>query len=35
MHTITYNETTGHLKQLYYRIKGPDNKVDNKMISHT
>lgn len=33
--TIPYAEATGKLKTLYDRIKGPDNNVDNIMMSHS
>jgi len=33
--TISYEDATGKLKQLYDRVKGPDNNVDNIMISHS
>ena len=35
IHTVPYEEATGRLKQLYDRIKGPDNNVDNIMMSHS
>ena len=35
IHTIPYDEATGHLKELYDRIKGPDNNVDNIMMLHS
>ena len=35
IHTILYDEATGHLKELYDRIKGPDNNVDNIMMLHS
>ena len=33
--TIAYDEAEGRLKQLYDRIKGPGNKVDNIMMAHS
>jgi uncharacterized peroxidase-related enzyme len=33
--TIPYEEADGRLKVLYDRVKGPDNNVDNIMISHS
>lgn len=33
--TISYDEATGKLKQLYDRIKGPGNNVDNIMLAHS
>ena len=33
--TIAYNEASGALKQLYERIKGPDDNVDNIMLAHS
>jgi len=33
--TIAYNDASGALKQLYERIKGPDNNVDNIMLAHS
>jgi len=33
--TIAYNEASGALKQLYERIKGADNNVDNIMLAHS
>lgn len=33
--TISYDEATGSLKQLYDRIKGPGNNVDNIMLAHS
>jgi len=33
--TIPYDEAKGRLKQLYDRVKGPDNNVDNIMMSHS
>lgn len=33
--TIPYDEATGRLKQLYDRVKGPDNNVDNIMMAHS
>ena len=33
--TIAYDEASGALKQLYERVKGPDNNVDNIMLAHS
>lgn len=33
--TITYEDSKGRLRQLYDRVKGPDNNVDNIMMSHS
>ncbi len=33
--TISYESATGALGQLYDRIKGPDNNVDNIMLAHS
>ncbi|NOX72221.1 MAG: peroxidase-related enzyme [Alphaproteobacteria bacterium] len=33
--TIDYENATGKLKKLYDRVKGPDNNVDNIMMSHS
>lgn len=33
--TVPYGEATGKLKRLYDRVKGPDNNVDNIMMSHS
>jgi len=33
--TIAYDEASGALKQLYERIKGPGNNVDNIMLAHS
>ena len=33
--TISYDEASGTLRQLYDRIKGPDNNVDNIMLAHS
>jgi uncharacterized peroxidase-related enzyme len=33
--TVPYDEANGRLKQLYDRVKGPDNNVDNIMMSHS
>lgn len=32
---IPFQEATGKLKQLYQRVKGPDNNVDNIMMVHS
>ena len=33
--TISYDDAGGLLKELYERIKGPDNNVDNIMLAHS
>jgi uncharacterized peroxidase-related enzyme len=33
--TISYDDADGALKELYDRIKGPDNNVDNIMLAHS
>ena len=33
--TVPYEEASGRLKQLYDRVKGPDDNVDNIMMSHS
>ncbi|WP_029041681.1 carboxymuconolactone decarboxylase family protein [Cucumibacter marinus] len=33
--TVPYAEATGRLKQLYDRVKGPDDNVDNIMMAHS
>jgi len=33
--TIPFAEATGKLKQLYERVTGPDNNVDNIMMMHS
>lgn len=33
--TVPYDEANGKLKMLYDRVKGPDNNVDNIMMSHS
>ncbi|MDH3747385.1 MAG: peroxidase-related enzyme [Gammaproteobacteria bacterium] len=35
IHTITYDDSAGELRQLYDRIKGPNNNVDNIMLAHS
>ncbi len=32
---IPYDEATGYLRQLYDRVKGPEDKVDNVMKAHS
>jgi AhpD family alkylhydroperoxidase len=32
---IPYDESTGELRELYDRIKGPDGNVDNVMLAHS
>ena len=33
--TIPFDKATGHLKELYKRVTGPDNNVDNIMMMHS
>ena len=33
--TVAYEESTGSLRKLYDRIKGPDDNVDNIMLAHS
>lgn len=33
--TITYDESDGALRQLYDRVKGPDNNIDNILLAHS
>ena len=33
--TVPYEQASGRLKQLYDRVKGPDDNVDNIMMSHS
>ena len=33
--TISYKKTSGRLRKLYDRVKGPDNNVDNIMMLHS
>jgi uncharacterized peroxidase-related enzyme len=33
--TIAYEDSSGRLKQLYDRVKGPDDNVDNIMMMHS
>lgn len=33
--TISYDDASGTLKQLYDRIKGPKNNIDNIMLAHS
>ena len=33
--TVPYQQSTGRLRQLYDRIKGPGNNVDNIMMMHS
>ena len=33
--TISYDDAEGALRELYDRIKGPDNNVDNIMLAHS
>ena len=33
--TVSYEDAKGKLRQLYDRVKGPENNVDNIMMSHS
>lgn len=33
--TVSYEDATGRLQQLYDRVKGPGNNVDNIMMAHS
>ena len=33
--TVSYEESSGKLRKLYDRIKGPENNVDNIMMLHS
>ena len=33
--TIAYDSSSGYLRTLYDRVKGPDNNVDNIMMAHS
>lgn len=33
--TVAYEDAAGRLKQLYDRVKGPDNNIDNIMMAHS
>ena len=33
--TVSYEDATGRLRQLYDRVKGPDDNVDNIMMVHS
>lgn len=33
--TVPYDKSTGKLRQLYDRVKGPDDNVDNIMMMHS
>ncbi|MEE9387954.1 MAG: peroxidase-related enzyme [Paracoccaceae bacterium] len=33
--TILYDQSTGKLRRLYDRVKGPDDNVDNIMMAHS
>jgi uncharacterized peroxidase-related enzyme len=35
IHTIAFDEATGRLRQLYDRVKGPGDNVDNIMMAHS
>ncbi len=33
--TVAYEDSEGRLRQLYDRVKGPDNNIDNIMMAHS
>ena len=33
--TVSYDDSTGKLRKLYDRVKGPDNNIDNIMMLHS
>ncbi len=35
INTVSYAASEGRLRQLYDRVKGPDNNVDNIMMAHS
>jgi uncharacterized peroxidase-related enzyme len=35
INTVSYEDAMGKLRKLYDRVKGPDNNVDNIMMSHS
>lgn len=35
INTVSYEQSQGRLRELYDRVKGPDNNVDNIMMSHS
>ena len=35
IHTISYENANGKLRQLYDRVKGPNNNIDNIMMIHS
>jgi uncharacterized peroxidase-related enzyme len=35
INTISYDDSEGGLRELYDRVKGPDNNVDNIMLAHS
>ena len=35
IHMTTYNDSVGYLRELYDRVKGPNNNVDNVMKIHS
>lgn len=35
INTVAFEDATGKLKQLYERVEGPDNNVDNIMLAHS
>lgn len=35
INTVSYEASEGRLRQLYDRVKGPDNNIDNIMMAHS
>ena len=35
INTVSYEDAKGRLKAIYERIKGPDNNIDNILMSHS
>jgi uncharacterized peroxidase-related enzyme len=35
INTVAYEDAKGSLRELYDRVKGPDNNVDNIMLAHS
>lgn len=33
--TISYHEATGRLRQIYDRLKGPEDQIDNILLAHS
>jgi|GEM_PF-4609041 len=35
INAVAYEDSDGELRQLYDRVKGPDNNIDNTMLAHS